>query len=54
LNWLPTTGRGATVDVWGFKTSVLTLDGLRHLVLPAVNLGLYPLALIIRLTASGT
>jgi peptide/nickel transport system permease protein len=54
LNWFPTTGRGATVDVLGFETSILTLDGLRHLVLPAVNLGLYPLALIIRLTASGT
>ncbi|MBW8635854.1 ABC transporter permease [Hoeflea sp. WL0058] len=53
LNWLPTTGRGETVDLWGFRTSLLTLDGLRHLILPAVNLGLYPLALIIRLTASG-
>ena len=54
LNWLPTTGRGETVDLWGYKASFLTLDGLRHLVLPAVNLGLYPLALMIRLTASGT
>ena len=54
MNWLPTTGRGETVDLWGFKASFLTLDGLRHLALPAVNLGLYPLALMIRLTASGT
>ena len=54
LNWFPTTGRGETVDLLGFRTSVLTLDGLKHIVLPAINLGLYPLALIIRLTASGT
>ncbi|MDE0111246.1 MAG: ABC transporter permease [Albidovulum sp.] len=54
MNWLPTTGRGETVDFWGFQASFLTLDGLRHLVLPAINLGLYPLALMIRLTASGT
>ena len=42
------------MDLLGFRTSVLTLDGLKHIVLPAINLGLYPLALIIRLTASGT
>ena len=54
LGWLPTTGRGETVEIWGIDASFLTLDGLRHLAMPAVNLGLYPLALIIRLTASGT
>lgn len=54
LGWLPTTGRGDTVDLWGLRVSFLTLDGLRHLAMPAINLGLYPLALIIRLTASGT
>ena len=53
LSWLPTTGRGEVVEVLGIKVSFLTLDGLKHLIMPATNLGLYPLALIIRLTASG-
>jgi peptide/nickel transport system permease protein len=53
LGWLPTTGRGSTVAVLGVPLSVLTLDGWRHLVLPAVNLALFPLALIIRLTRAG-
>jgi len=53
LTWLPSTGRGETVKLLGIGVSFLTLDGLKHLVLPAINLGLYPLALVIRLTASG-
>lgn len=36
------------------QTSLLTLDGLRHLVLPALNLAIPNLALIIRLVAAGT
>ena len=31
----------------------MTFDGLKHLVLPSINLALYPLALIIRLTFAG-
>ena len=54
MGLLPTTGRGETVDLFGVPVSFLTWDGLRHLIMPAVNLGLYPLALMIRLTASGT
>ncbi len=53
LGWLPTTGRGNTVSVLGVPLSVLTVDGWRHLLLPAVNLALFPLALIIRLTRAG-
>jgi len=53
LAWLPTTGRGEMMEVLGIRVSFLTLDGLKHLIMPATNLGLYPLALIIRLTASG-
>jgi len=53
LNLLPTTGRGDTVKILGISMSFLTLDGLKHLILPAINLGLYPLSLILRLTASG-
>lgn len=54
LGWLPTTGRGATVDVFGVPLSFLTWDGIRHLILPATNLALFQLALLIRLTRAGT
>ncbi|HZT87624.1 MAG TPA: ABC transporter permease [Stellaceae bacterium] len=54
LGWLPSTGRGATVRVLGIDTSLFTWDGLRHLVLPATNLALFQLALVIRLARAGT
>ncbi len=53
LGWLPASGRGATVDVLGVRLSVFTLDGLRHILLPALNLSLFPMALILRLARSG-
>jgi peptide/nickel transport system permease protein len=54
LGWLPATGRGATVEVLGFRTSLLTADGLAHVALPALNLALFKLALVIRLARAGT
>jgi peptide/nickel transport system permease protein len=54
LGWLPTTGRGPTVDVLGFPVSVLTWDGIRHILMPATNLALFKLSLLIRLTRAGT
>ncbi|HUN49125.1 MAG TPA: ABC transporter permease [Stellaceae bacterium] len=54
LGWLPSTGRGATVNVLGIDLSILTWDGLKHLLLPAINLALSRVALVIRLAASGT
>ncbi len=54
LGWLPTSGRGATVEILGIKTSLLTLDGLKHLALPAFNLAIPNMALMIRLVAAGT
>ncbi|MEO8935443.1 MAG: ABC transporter permease [Burkholderiaceae bacterium] len=54
LDWLPASGRGETVDVFGLKLSILTLDGWKHLLLPAFNLALFKLALIIRLVRAGT
>lgn len=54
LGWLPTAGRGETVSVLGVQTSLLTLDGLQHIALPALNLAIPNLALIIRLVAAGT
>jgi len=53
LGWLPTTGRGDTVDVMGVRFSFLTLDGLSHLFLPALNLALFHISLMIRLTRAG-
>lgn len=50
LGWLPSTGRGPTVDVLGMKLSILQWEGLRHALLPALNLALFKLSLIIRLT----
>ncbi|MBN9437894.1 ABC transporter permease [Bosea sp. (in: a-proteobacteria)] len=54
LGWLPTAGRGETVSVLGVQTSLLTLDGLQHIALPALNLAIPNLALIVRLVAAGT
>jgi len=53
LGWLPTTGRGATIDVLGVAVSILTWDGVRHILLPATNLALFKLSLLIRLTRAG-
>lgn len=49
LGWLPTFGRGGTVDLGGWTTSFLTVDGWRALVLPAITLGVYQLTLTMRL-----
>lgn len=54
LGWLPAGGRGPTVTVLGVEWSFLTPDGLRHLLLPALNLSLFKLALMIRLARAGT
>ena len=54
LGWLPSYGRGETVDVLGFPVSFLTLDGLSHLLLPATNLALFKISLVIRLARAGT
>jgi len=53
LGWLPSNGRGPTVDVLGVPVSFLSLEGWRHLLLPATNLALFNVALLIRLTRSG-
>ena len=53
LGWLPASGRGETVDIMGFPVSFLSWDGLQHLLLPAINLGLFKISLVIRLTRAG-
>lgn len=53
LGWFSSGGRGETVAIFGVEWSVFTLDGWAHLILPAVNLALFRLALIVRLTRAG-
>jgi len=54
LDWLPAGDRGETVEVLGVGWSFLTWDGLRFLALPALNLSLFKLAMLIRLSRAGT
>ena len=55
LGWLPSTGRGDEITyVLGFPTSLGTLNGWSHVLLPAVNLALFKLSLVIRLARAGT
>jgi peptide/nickel transport system permease protein len=49
LQWLPSFQRGEVVDLGGWTTGFLTLDGWRHLVLPAFTLAAFQLTLIMRL-----
>ena len=49
LNWLPSYGRGETVNIWGWESGFLTLDGLTHLILPSISLSTIMLPLFIRL-----
>ena len=53
LGWLPSTGRGDTAAFLGVQWSFLTADGLAHIVMPAVNLALFKISLVVRLTRSG-
>ena len=53
LQWLPSSGRGDTVSIFGVPFSLFTADGWRHVMLPAVNLALGNIALVLRLTATG-
>jgi len=52
LNWLPSYGRGETVNIMGWESGLLTLDGLKHLVLPSIALSSIMLPLFIRLIRS--
>ncbi|MGG9999191.1 ABC transporter permease [Pseudovibrio ascidiaceicola] len=53
LDWVPATGRGDTISVLGMQVSFLTADGFSHIVLPALNLALLKISLVIRLTRAG-
>lgn len=54
LGWLPSTGRGETATYFGMTSSLFTLDGWKHVLLPAINLSLLKISLVIRLARAGT
>ncbi|MCA3247919.1 MAG: ABC transporter permease [Azospirillum sp.] len=53
LGWLPSTGRGELGTFLGVQSSLFTWNGLSHLFLPALNLALFNISLVIRLTRAG-
>ena len=54
LGWLPVSGRGEIGSFLGIQSSLFTLDGLIHLIMPATNLALFKIAMVIRLARAGT
>lgn len=54
LGWLPSSGRGPTTNLLGMPVSFLSPEGLGHLLMPALNLALFRLSLVARLTSAGT
>jgi len=53
LGILPTFGRGDTIMIGSWRTGILTLSGIQHLILPAFTLAMYQLAVLLRLTRAG-
>ena len=53
LGWLPSGGRGDVGTVLGIPTSLATANGWSHVILPAINLSLFKMGLLIRLTRAG-
>lgn len=53
LNLLPSFGRGDTVQIGFWRTGLLTVSGWQHILLPAITLSGYQLAVLIRLTRAG-
>jgi ABC-type dipeptide/oligopeptide/nickel transport system permease component len=53
LELLPAFGRGDTIQLGFWRTGFLTVSGLKHLILPALTLAMYQLAVLLRLTRAG-
>jgi peptide/nickel transport system permease protein len=53
LGWLPSTGRGHTAELFGVQWSFLTWDGIKHMMMPALNLALFNISLVLRLVRAG-
>ncbi len=52
LRWLPSSGRAGLVEIGWWKTSFLSVDGWRSIILPALTLSLFQLTMILRLVRS--
>ncbi|MEM9277182.1 MAG: ABC transporter permease [Pseudomonadota bacterium] len=52
LQWLPSFGRGETVQLGWWSTGLLTESGIKALIMPAITLGLFQMTLIMRLVRS--
>jgi peptide/nickel transport system permease protein len=52
LGWLPSFGRGETIAIGWWTTGLLTISGLKALILPSITLGLFQMTLIMRLVRS--
>ena len=52
LGWLPSFGRGEVVMIGGWSTGLLTVSGLKALIMPVITLGLFQMTLIMRLVRS--
>jgi peptide/nickel transport system permease protein len=49
LGWLPSYGRGDTVRLGWWSTGLLTVSGLKALIMPSITLGLFQMTLIMRI-----
>ncbi|MBN9330324.1 MAG: ABC transporter permease [Comamonas sp. SCN 67-35] len=49
LGWMPSFGRGETVQFGWWSSGLFTRDGWMHMILPAITLAIFQLALIMRL-----
>jgi peptide/nickel transport system permease protein len=54
LKVLPAGGRGETRELFGIQWSIFTIDGVRHLILPALTLAIYKASLVARLACAST
>ena len=53
LQIMPSFGRGDIIEIVGLRLSILTKDGLKHLILPAIMLSIQSMAVLLRLTRAG-
>ena len=52
LGWLPTFGRGEVIQLGWWSTGLLTVSGLKAIIMPAFTLGMFQLTLIMRMVRS--
>ncbi len=53
LGWLPASGRGEAIELYGIRLSIFSVSGWRHIILPAFTLAISNIAMMLRLTRAG-